>query len=142
MDSVIVFSTTDMNKSNDKDVVEGATLVASGTAAGAGISATVGGMGLVGGFGGLAIGAVPVTIAGAMVGSAAYGVKKAIEDSDTSALGAVAIGGICGASASTFIGGMGLAVAGTAISVGMAPVIGAGAVIGMAGYGLKRLFSN
>ena len=73
-----------------KNKVEGAALVAGGTAAGAGVAATVGGMGLVGGFGGVAIGMAPVAAAGAVVGSAAYGAKKAIEEGDATALGAVA----------------------------------------------------
>ncbi len=65
-----------------KDKAEGAALVAGGTAAGAGASAVVGGMGLVGGFGGVAIGMAPVAAAGAVVGSAAYGAKKAIEEGE------------------------------------------------------------
>ena len=59
-----------------KDKVEGAALVAGGTAAGAGESADVGGMGLDGGFGGVAIGMAPVEAAGAVVGLAAYGLNK------------------------------------------------------------------
>jgi len=121
-----------------KDQAEGAAFVAGGTAAGAGFVATVGGMGLVGGFGGVAVGMAPVTAAGAVVGSAAYGAKKAIEERDASALGAVAGGAAVGAGVSAVVGGMGLAVGGTAVAIGMAPVVAAGAVVGLAGYGLKK----
>jgi len=36
------------------------------------------------------------------------------------------------------VSGMGLAVGGTAISIGMAPVAVAGTVLGLAAYGLKK----
>ncbi len=99
-------------------------------------------MGLVGGFGGVAIGAAPVVAAGAVVGSAAYGAKKAIEEGDATALGAVAGGAAVGAGVSAVIGGMGLAVGGTAVAIGMAPVAAAGAVVGLAAYGLTKLFGG
>lgn len=37
---------------------------------------------------------------------------------------------------------MGLAVGGTAVSVGLLPVTAAGAVVGLAGYGLYRAFKK
>ena len=37
---------------------------------------------------------------------------------------------------------MGLAVAGTAVGIGMAPVVAVGAVVGLAGYGIKKLVDN
>ena len=46
-------------------------------------------------------------------------------------------GAIAGAAAAEIIGGMGLAVGGTAIAIEAAPVIAAGAVVGMAAYGVK-----
>lgn len=125
-----------------KDKVEATALVASGTAAGAGVSAVVGGMGLVGGFGGVVIGAAPVMAAGAVVGSAAYGAKKAIEEGDVTAIGAVAGGAAAGAGISAVVGGMGLAVGGTAVAIGAAPVVAAGAVVGLAAYGLNKLLGN
>ena len=135
-----------MSESNQKpqgnELAEGATMIAGGTAAGAAVSATVGGMGLVGSFGGIAIGLAPVAAAGAVVGSAAYGAKKAIENKDAFAVGAIAAGAVGGAGVSSAIGGMGLAVAGTAVGVGMAPIVGAGAVVGLAGYGVKKLFDK
>jgi hypothetical protein len=37
---------------------------------------------------------------------------------------------------------MGLAVGGTAVAVTMAPVAAVGAVIGLAGYGISKLFTE
>ncbi|MEH2009933.1 hypothetical protein [Nostoc sp.] len=51
-----------------------------GAAGGWGLAAVVGNMGLAGAFGGIAIGAAPVIAAGAVVGLAAYGIKKALDD--------------------------------------------------------------
>ncbi|MEM8828168.1 MAG: hypothetical protein AAGE96_02290 [Cyanobacteria bacterium P01_G01_bin.19] len=48
-----------------------------------------------------------------------------------------ATGAVAGAAVAETIGGMGLAVAGTAIAIEAAPVIVTGAVIGMAAYGVK-----
>ncbi len=124
------------------DPVEGTGFIATGAATGAGVSATVGGMGLVGGFGGIGIGMAPVAAAGAIAGAAAYGGKKAIENKDASALGAAAVGAIGGAWVSSTVGGMGLALAGTAVGVGMAPVAAAGAVVGLGAYGLNRLLDE
>lgn len=122
--------------------VEGAGFIATGAATGAGVSATVGGMGLVGGFGGISIGTATVAAAGAMAGAAAYGGKKAIDNKDASALGAAAVGAVGGAWVSSTVGGMGLAFAGTAVGVGMAPVAAAGAVVGLGGYGMNRLLDQ
>ena len=139
---IVTLPMTQHHQDPENTFVEGATLVAGGTAAGAGVAATVGGMGLVGGFGGVAIGAAPVVAAGAVVGSAAYGAKKAIEEGDATALGAVAGGAAVGAGVSAVVGGMGLAVGGTAVAIGMAPVAAAGAVLGLALYGLNKLFGD
>ncbi|MBE9125957.1 MULTISPECIES: PspA/IM30 family protein [unclassified Coleofasciculus] len=122
--------------------VEGTGFIATGAATGAGVSATVGGMGLVGGFGGISVGMAPVVAAGAMAGAATYGGKKAIENKDASALGAAAVGAMGGAWVSSTVGGMGLAFAGTAVGVGMAPVAAAGAVVGLGAYGLNRLLDQ
>jgi hypothetical protein len=64
------------NKNKDGDVVEAAAFAAGGAAAGAGVAGAVGGMGLAVGGGAVAIGAAPVIAAGAIVGLAAYGLKK------------------------------------------------------------------
>lgn len=54
------------------------------------------------------------------------------------AVGYAAGGAVAGAGLSAWLGGMGLAVGGTAIGIGMAPVIAAGAVVGLAAYGVKK----
>ncbi len=57
--------------------------------------------------------------------------------------GIYAAGGAAGgAGLSTMLGGMGLAVGGTAVSIGMAPIVGAGAIVGLAAYGVKKGFSK
>lgn len=58
--------------------------VAGGAAAGAGVSHVVGGMGLAVAGTGVGIGLGTVAVAGVVVGVAAYGVKKAFFDSNTS----------------------------------------------------------
>jgi hypothetical protein len=116
--------------------------IAAGTVLGAGASATVGGMGLAVAGTAVGIGMAPVAAAGAVVGSAVYGVKKAIEEQDETAIDAAIIGAGVGAGASAVVGGMGLAVAGTAVGITMAPVAAAGAVVGLAGYGLFKLFGG
>ena len=63
----------------ENDFVEAAGFAAGGAAAGAGVAATVGGMGLAVGGTAVAIGAAPVVAAGAVVGLAAYGLKKLFE---------------------------------------------------------------
>lgn len=85
------------------------------------------------------IGAAPVAAAGAVAGTAAYGLKKAVEEQDPSILGAAGAGAVVGAGTSAVLGGMGLAVGGTAVAIGMAPVAAAGAVLGIAGYGAIQL---
>ena len=56
--------------------------------------------------------------------------------------GAAAAGAAAGAVTSSVVGGMGLTVAGTALSIGAAPVIAVGAVVGLAGYGIYKLFGG
>jgi len=45
-----------------------------------------------------------------------------------------------GAAVASTVGGMGLAVGGTAIAITAAPVVAGGAVIGLAAYGFKKAF--
>jgi hypothetical protein len=124
------------------DLTTGGAAVAGGATAGAAVVAAVGNMGLVGAFGGVGIGMAPVAIAGGVVGAAGYGAVKAVKDGDAVALGAVAGGGLAGAGVAGMVGNMGLAVAGGAVGVGAAPVIAVGALVGMAGYGLWRMFGG
>jgi len=124
------------------DMQDAAVSVGIGAAVGAGTSALLGGMGLAVGGTAVGIGAAPVAAAGVVVGSAAYGVKKAVEEQDPSILGAAAVGAGAGAGVSAVLGGMGLAVGGTAVGITMAPVAAVGAVVGLAGYGIFKLFQG
>jgi hypothetical protein len=121
---------------------QGTAFVAGGAATGAWTSVSIGGMGL--SFSGTAvsIGLTPVTIAGAVTGAASYGVFKAIIEGDASAFSAATLGGIGGAGVSVTVGGMGLAFNGTAIGLGIAPITAAGAVVGLAVYGLLKIFDE
>jgi integral membrane sensor domain MASE1 len=49
-------------------------------------------------------------------------------------------GAVTGALVSAKVGSAALAVAGTTLSLGIAPVAAAGAVVGLASYGLKKTF--
>jgi len=64
-------------------------------------------------------------------------------DTKTEALkagGAAAVGAAAGGVVVATTGSIGVAVAGTAVSVGAAPIVAVGAVIGLAGYGIYRIF--
>ncbi len=128
-----------MDKNKPEEVQEAMISVGVGTAIGASASAVVGGMGLAVGGTALGVGMAPVAAAGAVVGTAVYGTKKAIEEQDATAIGAAAIGAGAGAGISALVGGMGLAVGGTAVAVTMAPVAAVGAVIGL---GLKEFYTD
>lgn len=121
---------------------EGAAFITGGAAVGASVSATVGGMGLAVAGTGMAIGSALVAGAGAIAGAATYGAKKGIEEKDASALGAAALGAAGGSCVSAVVGRMGLAVGGTAVGIGMAPMAAAGAVVGLGAYGLERLLQQ
>ena len=69
--------------------------------------------------------------------------KKKPEKNLKEAVGYAAGGAAAGAGGtSAALGGMGLAVGGTAISIGMAPVAAAGAVLGLAAYGIKKALDD
>jgi hypothetical protein len=121
---------------------EDATYAVGGAIAGAGVAATVGGMGLAVGGTAVGIGAAPVVVAGTIAGLAVSGAKKAIDEGDATVLSSVAGGAVIGAGVSSVVGGMGLAVGGTAVAIGMAPVAAAGAVLGLAAYGLSKLMGG
>lgn len=63
-----------------------------------------------------------------------------IEQDKLDAATAAGVGAATGAGVSLLLGGMGLAVGGTAIAIGLPVVAGAGAIVGLAGYGLKKAF--
>jgi hypothetical protein len=72
---------TNKNEQDSTDkAVDAGLHAAGGAAAGAGVAAAVGGMGLAVGGGAIAIGMLPVAAAGAVVGLAFYGIKKAMEE--------------------------------------------------------------
>jgi hypothetical protein len=133
-------SDREFEEQSSSEVQDAAVSLGVGAAVGAGTSSLLGGMGLAVGGTAVGIGMAPVAAAGAVVGTAAYGIKKAVEDQDVNALGAAAVGAGAGAGISALVGGMGLAVGGTAVAVTMAPVAAVGAVLGLAGYGISKLF--
>ncbi len=122
----------------------GAVFIATGSAAGAGVSATVGGIGLAGGFGAVGIGAAPVVGAGAVAGAAAYGAFHAIATGDAIVFGAMGIGAVGGIGVSNFVGGMGLVAPkiGLAFGIGTIPMMGVGAFIGLAAYGVAKMLDK
>ena len=65
------------------------------------------------------------------------------KDNNAQEAGMYAAGGAAGgAGLSAAVGGMGLAVGGGAVGIGMAPVVGAGAIVGLAAYGIKKGLSK
>ena len=56
--------------------------------------------------------------------------------------GAVAAGAAIGGGTFAVVGSGGLAIAGTAVTIGLAPFVAAGAVVGLAGYGVYRLVTH
>lgn len=60
-------------------------------------------------------------------------IDKAVDASIHAAGGAAT-----GAGVSAVVGGMGLAIGGTAVGIGMLPVAAAGAIFGLAVYGVKQ----
>jgi hypothetical protein len=133
----------DLQQPQLTNVVTGAAFITAGTVAGINLSSTIGGMGLAGGFGAVGIGAVPVICAGAVTGAAAYGALQAIKG-DTSAVSAIAIGSIGGASVSGLIGTMGLLApkVGLAVAIGTIPMATVGGIVGLAVYGVAKMFDE
>lgn len=124
------------------NAAQGSSFVAGGAATGACISMNVGGIGL--SFSGTAVGLglTPMTATGAIAGAASYGVFRAMVEGDPSAICAAVAGGCGGAGVSLTVGGMGLAMKGTAISLGIAPVTVAGSVVGLAVYGILKILDG
>jgi len=112
---------------------------ATGTLAGVGLSATIGNMGLVGSFGGVAVGAFPVAVAGSVVGFAVYGATEALKNNDSDVIFPIATGATIGIGMFGIFGGMGLGVAGTAVSIGGATMGLAGGVVGLGVYGAFKM---
>jgi hypothetical protein len=66
--------------------------------------------------------------------------KNRKEDDVKEASGFAAGGAAAGAGVAAMLGNMGLAGAFGGIAIGAAPVIAAGTVVGLAAYGVKKLF--
>jgi hypothetical protein len=115
---------------------------ATGTLAGVGLSATIGNMGLVGSVGGVAVGAFPVAVAGSVVGFAVYGATEALKNSDSDVIFPIATGATIGVGMFSIFGGMGLGVAGTAVSIGGATMAFAGGVVGLGIYGAFKMIEK
>jgi integral membrane sensor domain MASE1 len=64
------------------------------------------------------------------------------KNEDGEAVAFAASGAVVGAATSATLGGMGLAVAGTAVGIGMLPLTIAGAALGMAAYGVKKAMED
>jgi hypothetical protein len=73
-----------MSKKKDSDdkAVDAGLHAAGGAALGAGVYGVVGGIGLAVGGAAVGIGMLPLAAAGAVVGLAFYGIKKAVEDEE------------------------------------------------------------
>jgi phage shock protein A len=117
---------------------EGTALVAGGVVTGA----SIGKVGVLAGGTGYSLGAVPLAAAGALTGAALYEALRSFIEADTSSTSAAVIGAATGAATSAAIGGVGVAVGGSAIGVGMASMAAGGAVVGLGLAGLNRLFQQ
>jgi phage shock protein A len=117
---------------------EGTALVVGGAVAGA----SIGKVGILAGGTGYSLGAVPLAAAGTLTGAALYEALRALIEDDASSTSAAAIGAAAGAATSAAIGGVGIAISGSAVGVGMASMAAGGAVAGLGLVGLNRLFQQ
>ncbi|MCU0550350.1 MAG: PspA/IM30 family protein [Leptolyngbya sp. Prado105] len=117
---------------------EGITLVTGGAVAGA----AIGNVGILAGGAGYSLGAVPLASLGALTGTALYEALRSLIEDDTSSTSAAVIGATAGAATSATIGGVGVAVGGSAIGVGMASMAVGGAIVGVGLVGLSRLLQQ
>jgi phage shock protein A len=117
---------------------KGAALVAGGAVTGA----SIGKVGILAGGTGYSLGAVPLAAVGALTGAALYEALRSLIEGDASSASAAAIGAAAGAATSATIGGVGVAVGGSAIGVGMASMAVGGTVVGLGLVGLNRLLQQ
>ncbi|MBD3885374.1 PspA/IM30 family protein [Phormidium tenue FACHB-886] len=118
--------------------IAGTALVVGGAVTGASISK----VGLLASGTGYSLGAVPLAAAGALTGAALYEVLRSLIEDDASCASAALIGAAAGAATSAAIGGVGVAVGGGAIGVGIASMAAGGAVVGLGFVGLNRLLQQ
>lgn len=117
---------------------KGTALVAGGAVTGA----SIGKVGILAGGAGYSLGAVPLAAIGTLTGAALYETLRSLIENDTSSASAAAIGAAAGAATSAAIGGVGVAVGGSAIGVGMASMAAGGAAVGLGLVGLNRLLQQ
>jgi phage shock protein A len=117
---------------------EGTALVTGGSI----IGASIGKVGILAGGTGYSLGTVPLTALGALTGAALYEALRSLLENDPSSISAAMLGATAGAATSAAIGGVGIAVSGGAIGVGMASMAAGGAVIGLGFIGLNRLLQQ
>ena len=117
---------------------EGSALMAGGAV----IGASIGKVGILAGGTGYSLGVVPLGAAGALTGVALYEALRSLLESDASSGSAAVIGAAAGVATSSAIGGVGVAVGGSAIGVGMASMAVGGAVVGLGLVGLNRLLQQ
>jgi hypothetical protein len=117
---------------------KGTVLVAGGAVTGA----SIGKVGILAGGTGYSLGAVPLAAVGALTGAALYEALRSLIEGDASSASAAAIGAAAGAATSATIGGVGVAVGGSAIGVGMASMAVGGTVVGLGLVGLNRLLQQ
>jgi phage shock protein A len=117
---------------------QGTALAAGGAVTGA----SIGKVGILAGGTGYSLGAVPLAAIGALTGVALYEALRSLIEGDDSSANAAEIGAAAGAATSAAIGGVGVAVGGSAIGVGMASMAAGGAVVGLGLVGLNRLLQQ
>lgn len=111
---------------------------------GAVISSALVGIAIAGGFGAVGIGTTSVTAMGAVIGTAAYGAFTGITQGDPAVFATMGIGAMSGFGISHIIGGLGVVAPkiGLAVGIGTLPMMGIGAVLGLASYAVFQLFDN
>jgi phage shock protein A len=132
-----------LNSSNESNykrnyLNKGTALVAGGAVAGT----SIGKVGILAGGTGYSLGAVPLATVGALTGAALYEALRSLLENDASSTSAAAIGAAAGTATSAAIGGIGVAVGGSAIGVGMASMAAGGAIVGLGLVGLNRLLQQ
>jgi phage shock protein A len=137
--SRVVRAEMNSNKSDEENYLnEGTALVVGGAVVGN----SIGKIGILAGGAGYSLGAIPLAAAGALTGAALYEALRSLIEDDASSSNAAAVGAAAGAATSAAIGGVGVAVGGSAIGVGMASMAAGGAVVGLGLVGLSRLFQQ
>jgi len=138
--SRVVRAELSSNKGDCKEnyLNEGTALVAGGAVTGT----SIGKVGILAGGTGYSLGAMPLAVLGALTGAALYEALRSLLENDSSSASAAAIGAAAGTATSAAIGGVGVAVSGSAIGVGMVSMAAGGAVVGLGLVGLNRLLGQ